>query len=111
MNTSAEWNTYRTRFLIQARQLTEPAAFVDFLGREHRGAPGDYLVQSSQGSSYIVARQIFEDIYVVFETPHGHNSSFHPEKDAIRNSLSEAVSGNCLYSFVEKQTQSPHPSG
>lgn len=111
MNTSAEWNTYRTRFLIQARQLTEPMAFVDFLGREHRGAPGDYLVQSSQGSSYIVARQIFEDIYVVFERPLAHNNPFLPAKAETGNSLSEAFSGNCPYPHVEKRAQSPYPSG
>lgn len=109
--TSAEWNTYRTRFLIQARQLTEPMAFVDFLGREHHGAPGDYLVQSSQGSSYIVARQIFEDIYVVFERPLARNNPFPPEKAGISSPLSEAVSGNCPYPYVENRAQSPYPSG
>ena len=39
-----DWNTYRTRFLVRARQLTEPIRFLDPLGREHRGQPGDYLV-------------------------------------------------------------------
>jgi len=62
---SAEWNIYRTRFLINAKQLTQPFAFVDALGREHCGQAGDYLVESSDGSRRIAQRQIFEDIYVL----------------------------------------------
>lgn len=61
---SAEWNIYRTRFLIKAKQLTQPFVFVDALGREHCGQAGDYLVESSDGSRRIAPRQIFEDIYV-----------------------------------------------
>jgi hypothetical protein len=64
VNTTAAWYIYRTRFLIKAKQLTEPMAFVDALGREHRGQPGDYLVESSDGSRSIQRREIFEDIYV-----------------------------------------------
>jgi hypothetical protein len=59
-----EWHIYRTRFLVRARQLTEPLLFVDALGREHQGDIGDYLVESSDGSSRIAPREIFEDIYV-----------------------------------------------
>jgi hypothetical protein len=59
-----EWNVYRTRFLVRARQLTEPVRFLDPLGREHRGQPGDYLVESSNGLRRIAPRQLFEDIYV-----------------------------------------------
>jgi hypothetical protein len=62
--TSANWKIYRTRFLIKARQLTQPLIFVDGLGREHRGQPGDYLVESSDGSRRIAPRLIFEDVYV-----------------------------------------------
>ena len=62
--TTSEWNVYRTRFLIRARQLTAPLAFVDVLGREHRGIPGDYLVESSDGTRRIAPKDIFEDIYV-----------------------------------------------
>jgi hypothetical protein len=61
---TTEWKTYRTRFLIKARQLTEPLVFVDALGREHRGIPGDYLIESSDGCRSIQRRAIFEDIYV-----------------------------------------------
>ena len=64
---ASDWNTYRTRFLVRARQLTEPLAFTDPLGREHRGHPGDYLVQSSEGLLRIAPREIFEDVYVAME--------------------------------------------
>jgi len=64
-NTSAVWNIYRTRFLIKAKQLTEPLVFVNTLGLEQRGQPGDYLVESSDGRRTIQRREIFEDIYVV----------------------------------------------
>lgn len=59
-----DWQIYRTRFLIRAKQLTEPLSFVDALGREHRGEPGDYLVESSDGLRRIAPREIFEDVYV-----------------------------------------------
>lgn len=61
---SDDWNTYRTRFLVRAKQLTEPLTFTDPLGREHRGRPGDYLVESSGGILRIAPREIFEDVYV-----------------------------------------------
>ncbi len=64
---SEHWNTYRTRFLVHAKQLTQPLAFIDPLGREHRGSPGDYLVQSSEGLLRIAPRAIFEDVYVQME--------------------------------------------
>ena len=62
--TCATWKIYRTRFLIKARQLTQPLIFVDALGREHCGQPGDYLVESSDGARRIAPRLIFEDVYV-----------------------------------------------
>jgi hypothetical protein len=61
----AEWKTYRTRFLIKAKQLSSSLSFVDSLGRQHSGRKGDYLVESSDGVISIAPRQIFEDIYVV----------------------------------------------
>jgi len=61
---SATWKIYRTRFLIKARQLTQPLFFVDALGREHCGQAGDYLVESSDGARRIAPRLIFEDVYV-----------------------------------------------
>ena len=61
---ATEWQVYRTRFLVRARQLTEPLLFVDSLGREHQGDIGDYLVEWSDGSRRIAPQQIFEDVYV-----------------------------------------------
>ena len=64
MKTGSEWQIYRTRFLIKAKQLSEPLVFVDALGREHCGQKGDYLVESSDGTRRIAPRAIFEDVYV-----------------------------------------------
>ena len=64
MNHESRWIVYRTRFLVHARQLTEPYVFTDALGREHSGQSGDYLVQSSDGIRRIVSQALFEDIYV-----------------------------------------------
>src|ERR1700678_1725899 len=58
------WITYRTRFLVTAKQLTTRLTFTDVLGRQHSGRKGDYLVESSDGVLRIAPRQIFEDIYV-----------------------------------------------
>jgi hypothetical protein len=60
----SEWKVYRTRFLVRARQLSEPLYFVDALGREHHGNKGDYLVESSDGCRRIAPQEIFEDVYV-----------------------------------------------
>ena len=64
MNFEGEWTVYRTRFLVRARQLTAKLIFVDTWGREQSGAPGDYLVESSDGVTRITAQALFEDIYV-----------------------------------------------
>src|SRR5277367_2409264 len=72
MKASNPWITYRTRFLVKAKQLTTSLTFADVLGRQHSGRKGDYLVESSDGVLRIAPRQIFEDIYVpllVDETP------------------------------------------
>jgi len=61
---SEDWKTYRTRFLVKAKQLSSALSFVDSLGRQHSGRKGDYLVESSDGVISIAPRQIFEDIYV-----------------------------------------------
>jgi hypothetical protein len=68
MKASAEWATYRTRFLIRAKQLTGPMIFVDALGREHSGCAGDYLMESPDGGRRIAPRAIFEDIYVIMDS-------------------------------------------
>jgi len=64
MNLENQWTVYRTRFLVRARQLTEPLVFTDALGREQSGQPGDYLVESSDGIRRITTQALFEDIYV-----------------------------------------------
>lgn len=64
MKSASSWNVYRTRFLVKAKQLTHPLAFVDPLGREQRGKKGDYLVEWSDGMLRIAPRGIFEDVYV-----------------------------------------------
>lgn len=64
MSATNPWITYRTRFLVKAKQLTTSLAFTDILGRQHTGRKGDYLVESSDGILRIAPRQIFEDIYV-----------------------------------------------
>ena len=61
---SDQWKTYRTRFLVNAKQLTSALSFTDHLGRQHCGRKGDYLVESCEGVLSIAPRQIFEDIYV-----------------------------------------------
>ena len=64
MKDASTWNVYRTRFLVKAKQLTQPLTFVDPLGREQRGKKGDYLVEWSDGMLRIAPRGIFEDVYV-----------------------------------------------
>jgi len=66
---SVEWKTYRTRFLVHAKQLNYALSFVDALGRRHCGRKGDYLVESSEGVISITPRRIFEDIYVPMSEP------------------------------------------
>ncbi len=62
-----DWKIYRTRFVVRAKQLTQPFTFADINGREHHGRPGDYLIESRDGLR-ISAREIFEDVYVVMES-------------------------------------------
>ena len=71
MNAESQWTVYRTRFLVRARQLTEPLVFTDALGREQSGRPGDYLVESSAGLKRITTQAVFEDIYVPLAQNHG----------------------------------------
>ncbi|MGA8345801.1 MAG: hypothetical protein WB781_27980 [Candidatus Sulfotelmatobacter sp.] len=67
---SEEWKSYRTRFLVNAKQLSSNLSFVDHLGRQHCGRKGDYLVESSDGVISIAPRRIFEDIYVPMSQAH-----------------------------------------
>ena len=67
---SEQWKTFRTRFLVKAKQLSSSLSFVDHLGRQHCGRKGDYLVESSDGVLSIAPRRIFEDIYVPMTLHH-----------------------------------------
>ena len=82
---SEQWTTYRTRFLVKAKQLSSPLSFVDAFGRQHSGRKGDYLVESSEGVISITPRQIFEDIYV--SMPPEHMAPLVPTPDATRRKL------------------------
>jgi len=79
MKATNPWITYRTRFVVNARQLTTNLTFTDSLGRQHSGRKGDYLVESD-GVLRIQPRQIFEDIYV----PLAADESSSQEMKAIR---------------------------
>ncbi len=82
---SEQWTTYRTRFLVKAKQLSSSLSFVDHLGRQHCGRKGDYLVESSDGVLSIAPRRIFEDIYVRMSLSHQPTLS---ESSLPENSLS-----------------------
>jgi hypothetical protein len=64
MISKKNWNIYCTRFLVRARQLTEPVTFTDTFGHQHVGQPGDYLVENSNGTRRIATRTFFEDVYL-----------------------------------------------
>jgi hypothetical protein len=85
MKATNPWITYRTRFLVKAKRLTTSFTFIDFLGRQHSGRKGDYLVESSDGVLSIAPRQIFEDIYVPLraaQTPAEDETSAQPDTPA-----------------------------
>ena len=68
MRASTPWITYRTRFLVKAKQLTTSLTFADVLGRQHSGRKGDYLVESADGSS---PHRSSPDLRRHLCTPHG----------------------------------------
>ena len=78
---SDDWKTYRTRFVVRARQLTQPFAFTDPNGHEHHGRPGDYVIESREGLR-ISRREIFEDVYVAMEAPETI-PSFSPDREVV----------------------------
>jgi hypothetical protein len=79
-----EWKTYRTRFLVKAKQLNSNLSFVDPLGRRQSGRKGDYLVESSDGAFSITPRRIFEDVYVAMPMEHRGAFAGLPEAEPIR---------------------------
>lgn len=95
MISKKNWNVYCTRFMVRALQLTEPIAFTDPFGHEHVGRPGDYLVETSNGTRRIAARDFFEDVYLPLTTvaPGLASSDFVPRRPprAITRSDSAAA--------------------
>jgi hypothetical protein len=91
---TAEWKTYRTRFLVKAKQLSFSLSFTDSLGRQHSGRKGDYLVESSDGILRIAPRQIFEDIYV--------------SMDASQEGVHDLIAANVSLQPNRKQPQPSH---
>jgi hypothetical protein len=92
---SEEWKSYRTRFLVNAKQLNSALSFVDHLGRQHRGCKGDYLVESSDGVISIAPRRVFEDIYVPMPQPQGADK-VEPLAAAERPIRKEAAGGHAI---------------
>jgi hypothetical protein len=88
---SEEWKSYRTRFLVNAKQLNSSLSFVDHLGRQHRGRKGDYLVESSDGVISIAPRRIFEDIYVPMPLSHQPGSGESPQTMSRESMIRESV--------------------
>ena len=76
-----QWKTYRTRFLVKAKQLNSGLSFIDHLGRQHCGRKGDYLVESCDGVLSIAPKQIFEDIYVTMPVKRRTGFTSKPQPD------------------------------
>jgi hypothetical protein len=87
---SDQWKTYRTRFLVKAKQLSSSLSFTDHLGRQHAGRKGDYLVESCDGVLTITPRQIFEDVYV----PMFQEKSPEMSQEMFREPQADSVSAN-----------------
>jgi hypothetical protein len=88
---SGQWKTYRTRFLIKAKQLSSSLSFVDPLGRQHSGRKGDYLVESSDGVISIAPRQIFEDIYVAMTLDENSSAEITDQNNNENNNYNSQV--------------------
>ena len=93
------WKTYRTRFLVKAKQLNSSLSFIDSLGRQHSGRKGDYLVESADGVLRIAPRQIFEDIYVAIAGVGEVEALGLDEAARIRRKLPESESDRRASSF------------
>ena len=86
------WITYRTRFLIKAKQLSTSLTFVDLLGRHQSGRKGDYLVESADGVLSIAPRQIFEDIYVPLQASQTPAQADTPQEYATQEYTTQQTS-------------------
>jgi hypothetical protein len=103
------WITYRTRFLVKAKQLTASLTFTDDLGRQHSGRKGDYLVEFSDDVLRIAPKQIFEDIYVPLleaqESDPGQMQIQTPIKKSVINQTWRTVSRSCV---ADRPALPPH---
>lgn len=86
---AADWITYRTRFLVKAKQLADSLSFTDAVGRQHSGRKGDYLVEFTDGVIRIVPREFFEDVYVPLfaDQDHPHQTNEGGMSAATRHQL------------------------
>ncbi len=100
------WITYRTRFLVKAKQLTTSLAFTDVFGREHSGRKGDYLVEWSDGVLRISPRKIFEDVYVPLSEVQQQEAQVKIHQPA----LSRRASSQSCDDFPHKRRQPGDPS-
>ena len=89
MSATLKWKTYRTRFLVKAKQLNSNFSFIDPLGRHYSGRKGDYLVESSDGAFSITPRRIFEDVYVAMPMEHRGAFAGLPEAEPIRRKAAQ----------------------
>ena len=106
MRATMEWKTYRTRFLVKAKQLNSNLSFIDPLGRHHSGRKGDYLVESSDGAFSITPRRIFEDVYVTM--PAEHRATMRREHRAfVGLPETEPARRQAPHSYRERRTASP----
>jgi hypothetical protein len=103
MKATNPWITYRTRFLVKAKQLTTTLAFTDVLGRHHSGRKGDYLVESSDGILRIAPRQIFEDIYVPLQAGQDETSP-QPSPPPQYGNLLQDETSQPLEALPQRQT-------
>jgi hypothetical protein len=92
---SSEWKTYRTRFLVKAKQLNSSLSFVDHLGRQHCGRKGDYLVESFDGVLSIAPRQIFEDVYVPMSAADQQDPT-QPDESPLTANAADEIPANQL---------------
>ncbi len=106
MKATNTWITYRTRFLVKAKQLTTSLTFTDVLGRQHSGRKGDYLVESSDGVLRIAPRQIFEDIYVPLLTSENAEQA---ETSRRNDTVPRAETPACLSLPPHLTRKSPQP--
>ena len=114
---SDDWKTYRTRFLVRAKQLTEPFTFTDINGNEHHGRTGDYVIESREGLR-ISRREIFEDVYVAMEavgcipsSSATEGNAFAPAERESGESHGEQSGGHGFRACPERQSAAMESNG